>query len=336
MVFYDQNANGILDNDEPISIPSVSVSLGARTGVSERGGRVVVNDVPVGSQQAEVGEESLPPYFASSGWPTVEVPQPAGTQAMLPLTLSIGRNRTNLYMAFGDSITSGIGSSSEEGYLPIVDDLITDHWGLAESANEGIPGTRSDQGAARISESLVRVRPAYTLILYGTNDWNRPECKDERFPCFTIDSLRNMIRFVRGNQSLPIVGTIPPVNPTFVDRGATERNDWVERMNELIRPMVAEEGAVLADVHAAFLEAGPLEELFVDHVHPNDEGYEIIARSFFETITGARGSASTFRGASPGLAAATSSHVAPSPQPAAPAAPRLLLREHEPVREDRF
>jgi hypothetical protein len=104
-------------------------------------------------------------------------------------------------------------------------------------------------------------------------------------------------------------------------------------MNELIRPMVAEEGAVLADLHAAFLEAGPLEDLFVDHVHPNDDGYDIIARVFFEAITGARGTASAWRSASRAFGDGPKLHVSPSPWPAAAAAPPQLLREHERILE---
>jgi hypothetical protein len=86
-----------------------------------------------------------------------------------------------------------------------------------------------------------------------------------------------------------VVGTIIPANPAVVDRQGPERNEWVARMNDLIRPMVREEGAVLADPHALFLEQPSLEDLFVDHVHPNDDGYRLIARAFFEALTGTGG-----------------------------------------------
>ena len=131
---------------------------------------------------------------------------------------------------------------------------------------------------------LAREKPAYTLILYGTNDWNELECKVE-FPCFTIDSLRSMIRQARDRNSLPVVGTIPPVNTAFADRSPPERQDWVKRMNDLVRPMVVQEGALLADVHAAMLKAGDVTALFADHVHPNDRGYQIMAQEWFRAIT---------------------------------------------------
>jgi hypothetical protein len=56
-------------------------------------------------------------------------------------------------------------------------------------------------------------------------------------------------------------------------------------MNELIRPMALAEGAVLVDLEAAFLREPDLASLFVDHIHPNDAGYEIIASEFFAAIS---------------------------------------------------
>ncbi len=46
------------------------------------------------------------------------------------------------------------------------------YWGEAMVMNAGIPGTRSKQGEPRMGPSVARYRPAYSLILYGTNDWN--------------------------------------------------------------------------------------------------------------------------------------------------------------------
>ena len=42
--------------------------------------------------------------------------------------------------------------------------------------------------------NLSLFAPAYTLILYGTNDW--VECQGA-VPCITIDSLRTIVQTVR-------------------------------------------------------------------------------------------------------------------------------------------
>jgi lysophospholipase L1-like esterase len=101
-----------------------------------------------------------------------------------------------------------------------------------------------------------------------------------------------MVREAKAAGSLPVVGTIIPANPAYVDRLADARNAWIVATNARIRPMAQEEGAVLADLHAAFEEeaAGDLPALFSDHVHPNDRGYDAIARELFRAITAPVGS----------------------------------------------
>jgi lysophospholipase L1-like esterase len=203
----------------------------------------------------------------------------------VPATLALGtRSRPNVYLAFGDSITFGDGSSDGEGYVDDLAAQLRSFWGRADVLKDGAPGTRSVAGQGRLPGSLATQRPAYALILYGTNDWNEPECRSD-FPCYTVDSLRSMIQDTRSAGAHPIVGTIPPVNPQYADRDPDERNDWVRRMNDLIRQMAAEERAQVAEIHGDFLKRPSLPPLYADFLHPNDEGYAIISQSFFRAIT---------------------------------------------------
>ena len=104
-------------------------------------------------------------------------------------------------------------------------------------------------------------------------------------PCYTVDSLRAMVQDTKSAGACPIVGTIPPVNPSFADRNPTERNDWVRRMNDLIRQMAAQERAPVAEIHGDFLKQPSLPPLYFDFLHPNDRGYALISQSFFRAIT---------------------------------------------------
>jgi lysophospholipase L1-like esterase len=214
------------------------------------------------------------------------VPPPASFELAVPLRLPIGGNRAHTYMAFGDSITQGDGSRRRDGYRSRLETLLTNHWGpRARVIDEGVGGTRSDDGADRIDTALRRSRPAYTLVLYGTNDWNSFACR-QVYSCFTLNSVRSMIRSIKAAGSLPVIGTLPPVNPAFADRLAEDRNGWVAATNVELRPLVRAEGGVVADVHAAMLREGGshLDDLFTDHVHPNDDGYAVIADAFFRAI----------------------------------------------------
>jgi lysophospholipase L1-like esterase len=286
-VFYDENGNGNLDITENARVPDVEVEVAGRTGRSEKvTGRATVDGVPEGTQRVTVREASLPPFYRTTPSANVSVqsPQPAGADVYVPLTLPIGNNRPNLYMGFGDSITVGDGAHSTDGYRDVLEQLLQQHFGRAQVQTDGVGGTRSAAGADRIGQSLTHTHPAYTLILYGTNDWNRAtsDCRTT-FACETPDNLRHIIGSVESLNSLPVVGTIPPANPDSF--GAEDRNAWVAKINEQIRPMARAEGAVVADIHAAFLREPKLSDLFSDHVHPNDRGYQIIAGEFFRAIT---------------------------------------------------
>jgi lysophospholipase L1-like esterase len=284
LVFYDENGNGVLDPLESIRLPGVTVTIATRTGQTASGGHAIVANVPAGAQIASVRPESLPPYFVPG--PQVSVQVPAAGEVSVPVTLPIGTNRANVYMAFGDSITFGEGSNDGSGYRSYLEANLRSYWGgTASVRNEGKSATRSNAGAGRIGGSLDRTRPAYTLILYGTNDWNDIECRDDRFPCYTIDSLRSMIRDARSVQSNPILGTIIPVNPDFADKQPTERNDWVKRMNDQIRALAKTERVAVADIHAAYLRQPSLSALYTDFLHPNEAGYALMAQEFLRGIT---------------------------------------------------
>jgi lysophospholipase L1-like esterase len=293
VVFYDEDGNGVRDAGEDVRLPGATVAIGGRTGQSTAGGAFTVNGVPDGAQTARA--QNLPPYYVPGPAVAVTVPQTAGAPVFVPAILPIGTNRTNRYLAFGDSISAGEGSSDGGGYRGWLEADLRSYWGEADVRNGGQAGTQSNAGEGRLDGVLARERPAYTLILYGTNDWNELECKVD-FPCFTIDALRSMVRQAKDRNSLPVLGTIPPVNPEH-GLGTPERQDWVKRMNDLIRPMADQEDALLADIHAAMLRDGTLPALFVDHVHPNDDGYRIIAREWFRAITTVASSTARYGGA---------------------------------------
>ena len=282
-LYYDENQNGRVDGDEAVRIPDVEVSIGGRTARSEKTtGRAVVTGVPAGAQTLTVRADTLPPFYAleQAAMP-VQVSLPDGGQVMVALTLPIADNQTNVYMAFGDSITRGDGGTAG-GYPTDLQARLAAHFGGAFVNNRGADSTNSFEGVERVKRNL-NSRPAYTLILYGTNDWNAAECKNTP-PCYTIDSLRNIVLSVRGSQSLPVLSTIIPGDPTSIQQ--PDRNDWVAAQDDRIRALAKSEGVPLADPQALFVKDPNFAHLYVDHVHPNDAGYELIATAFFNAITG--------------------------------------------------
>jgi acyl-CoA thioesterase-1 len=284
-VYYDEDGDGVLGASETVRLPGVTVSIGGRTGQTSTDGRFTVTDVPAGAQSAVPTAASLPAYFTAEAAVPVTVPQSGGDVAV-PATVPIAPNHANVYMAFGDSITAGNGAGPGEAYPDWLREDLRAYWGKADTINAGDPGTKSNQGESRLLNLLAKHRPAYVLILYGTNDWNEPRCRNpETFPCFTIDALRSMINQTRDFGAQPILGTIPPVNPAYQDRFPVERNQWVVDMNVELRAMAQQEQVQIAEVHADFMAEPALTPLFSDFLHPNAEGYRVMSRSWFNAIT---------------------------------------------------
>src|SRR3989304_4511084 len=113
-LFYDENSNGIADGGELVRLPSVGVSIGGQTGTTTPGGRFSLPSVPNRAHTAQARGETPPPSFPPPGG---GVRVPPGGAVPVPARLALGaRVRPNVYLAFGDSIPFGTGSSDEEGY----------------------------------------------------------------------------------------------------------------------------------------------------------------------------------------------------------------------------
>jgi lysophospholipase L1-like esterase len=288
VVFYDQNANGTLDGAEHVRFPGVRITVAGRSGTTDARGQFEVTGLPSGAQPLAIDTDSLPPYYQPGPLPSVTLPLASGAPVAVPVALPIRTNHPNRYLAFGDSITEGTGSVRKQGWATPLEERLRAYYGEAEVVVDGIRASRSIDGVQRMPASLADARPAFTLILYGVNDWNR--CQSQSVEaCYTVGALRDMIRIARGAGSQPVVGTIVPSNPAS-SLTHPDRNRWTQAENELIRRMVQEEGAVLAETWAAFgSDPNVWPSLFFDQNHPNDEGYARISDAFLQAITRARG-----------------------------------------------
>ncbi len=285
--YLDENANGVFDPTEGTRIPSAEIVIGSgKATTAVLTGQATVQ-APEGAQALTVTAASLPPFYRGPAAP-IQVTVPSGGQVMVPITIPRGSNRANVYMAFGDSITKGepnVGDGS--GYRQMLQDMLRAHFGAGEVANEGRDATDSDFGAEIIATRLAAVRPSFTLIHYGTNDWNRPSCDSVGdLPCFTTASLRTMVQEANHSGGHAFLATLIPVNVGYDGRTPPERQDWVDQQNVYIKQVASEEGAVLVDLNDAFKRSGLTgSALYVDHVHPTAAGYQIMAQTWFNAIS---------------------------------------------------
>src|SRR5688572_240600 len=99
-VYYDENGNGALDGAESVRIPGATVEIGGRQGQTAAvTGEVLIDGVRAGSLPLTVRAATLPPFFVGPAPVSVGVPQ--SSTAFIPVTLPIGSNRPNVYLAFG-------------------------------------------------------------------------------------------------------------------------------------------------------------------------------------------------------------------------------------------
>src|SRR5207245_8751318 len=123
------------------------------------------------------------------------------------------RNNPTQYLAFGDGITRGDGSTGGHGYPPRLQGKLSAHFDYANVRNRGADATNSYEAVERINNNNNLINDAYALILYGTNDWNIPECQDSPAACQTIPNMRMVVQRVKSAGTLPFIATLIPSNP---------------------------------------------------------------------------------------------------------------------------
>ncbi len=300
VVFRDQNNDGIIDpyGYEPDRIPNVRVMAEGTEGITDSTGHAILSLSP-GKHTMTVDQKTLPPYFSASPR-QIETPENMAQDILFPVELKIGGNSHDIYMGFGDSITAGNGDAS---YLDLLQQKMKGYFGIAVMENAGKNGTeRTSDGTARIADAMYGGVPSYVLLLDGANDWTEQSCKTTFVGngtldgCHTLDNLNYMIDAIIGNESLPVLGTIPPINVGYdqrmnsgVNRTSPERQRWVEMTNDRIRQLAVNKGVVLADVYKTITDSPGYKtdpaSVFKDHMNPNELGRELIANAFFNAIT---------------------------------------------------
>lgn len=173
-----------------------------------------------------------------------------------------GDNDPNIVACMGDSITQGYMSIGE----PYPARLATISGKTV--LNFGVPGVQSDYGTETIG-SVVKRKPGFICILYGTNDAIRGIDPD-----ITKQHLRYIITVAKANKCIPILATLPKMSDSHLefDRAATATSN-------AIRDLAKEENVDLVDLNMAFGD-GALYLNPKDGLHLSDEGGNFVAQKF--------------------------------------------------------
>jgi len=155
------------------------------------------------------------------------------------------------WVAFGDSLTSGVGAAEGNDYPAILSAIL----GIP-IRNLGVAGNTTQDGLDRLDQAL-RLEPRVVLLCLGGNDSLRGLSMDQAF-----DNLSAMIDAFHETGSFVVLIGI---------RSASLRDSNAERFKRLAR----EKNVLLVPdiLDGVFGHSS----LMSDYIHPNDAGYRFIA-----------------------------------------------------------
>ena len=190
--------------------------------------------------------------------------------------------QTTTYVAFGDSITFGIGDDparSEKGYPPRLEALLQARGRTADVRNEGLAGEGTTEGVTRIA-NVLQPGDDVLLLMEGTNDVNRLSVETIQF------NLREIARKAANRGVATVHATIPPRLPSAINDG---ENQIAGQIAGAVRELAFQEERRLADPFEVFFRlTADFTRLIVggdDKVHPNAAGYDLLAEVFADVLT---------------------------------------------------
>lgn len=172
---------------------------------------------------------------------------------MLPMDTKI--------LAFGDSITYGYNVEKEKNYPSQLAQLLQ-----ADVINAGINGEVTSQGLIRLPALLEKHKPQILIICHGGNDIVRRKSLLK-----AKANIRKMIEIARKKNIHVVLVGVP--------------------MLEVISLSTAQIYHEIANEMSVPIDDNSLEHILgdnylkIDQIHPNEEGYKILANSLANLIT---------------------------------------------------
>lgn len=184
-------------------------------------------------------------------------------------------------LAFGDSITEGKEVTPDRemwwltpGYTSYLADVYSTKVAPIEVIQSGLGGEDTPSGLLRLP-SVLGENPgcAYVLILHGTNDVWLADFDPE----VSSANVGKMADIAREAGAVPVLATLLP---------RFDSDEWArlaaEEISAAVKPVARLRGATVCDFQALF----PKDlELFSDRrLHPNQEGYKLMADLWFSAL----------------------------------------------------
>lgn len=168
-------------------------------------------------------------------------------------------SENDIILAFGDSITHGIGANNTESYPSVLANL-----SKRTVIESGIPGETTEEGLIRLKDVLEKYNPSLVILCEGGNDMLR-QINDNRIK----ENLRSMVRLIKEKGIDVILIGVP--KPGFIISVPDFYKDVAVEFN------IPYDGKILKSILTD-------NRLKADPIHPNGEGYKKLATRIYELI----------------------------------------------------
>ncbi|MEE4356036.1 MAG: arylesterase [Desulfococcaceae bacterium] len=162
-------------------------------------------------------------------------------------------------ICFGDSLTYGSGASEGKDYPSRLSEML----GMPV-INAGVPGDTTDSALQRLERDVLEQSPRIVFITLGGNDLKNGVPRDRAFA-----NLKIIVQAIQEKGALVVIGGI-------------DIPFWGKGFGQAYETLADECGALLIPNIFKGIFGKP--EMMSDTIHPNDAGYEIMARYFYEAV----------------------------------------------------
>jgi len=162
-------------------------------------------------------------------------------------------------LAFGDSLTEGVGTTKQYSYPTVLGDLSG-----RRIINSGVSGETSEEGLRRLPSELARISPDLLILIEGGND-----ILQNLGHADTKENLAAMIELAK-SRGVPVVLVGIPEKKLF-SSSAPFYKELAEQYQLVF------DGTLIGSLQRS-------SELKSDHVHFNKNGYRKMAESIYKLL----------------------------------------------------
>lgn len=165
--------------------------------------------------------------------------------------------KINSVVCFGDSLTQGYGSNNEQTY-PYFLQQFTD----IPVINKGINGNTSKNGLNRIDD-ILQFKNSLVIVEFGANDFLQQIPISE-----TKKNMEQIVDKLKQNNNIVVLVSV--------------EDKQLNQLHNMLK-ILAEEKKVLF-INGILNEIWDNRNLFSDDVHPNSNGYKLVADKIYKNI----------------------------------------------------